>query len=197
TDYPWDGKVAITLNPRESTEFSLRIRVPNRAVSDLYRMTPDADGIASLAVNGSRVDPPIERGYAVLTRTWKAGDRIELELPLRVQRVHADERIEANRGRVALKYGPLVYNIEEQDQDIDQALSPSSPLATEWREAFLGGVTVIKGTFADGSPLLAIPNYARYNRVEGTFGPMRPERPADGGRPRPFPPTSIIWMREA
>ncbi|MGW8267940.1 MAG: glycoside hydrolase family 127 protein [Longimicrobiales bacterium] len=197
TEYPWEGRVSITLNPRESRTFSVRIRVPNRMVSDLYRATPEVGGISSMAVNGSPIDPVVERGYAVITRQWKAGDTIVLEMPLEVQRVRADERIEADRGRVALKYGPLVYNIEAEDQDIEQALSPRTPLTTEWREDFLGGVTVIKGTFADGNPLTAIPNFARYNRVEGTFGPMRPERPPDGSRPIPFTPRSIVWMREA
>jgi hypothetical protein len=197
TEYPWDGKVSITVNPRESKAFAVRIRVPDRMVSNLYETTPDVRGLTSLAVNGSPVEPVIERGYAVLTRTWNAGDRIDLEVPLHVQRVRADERIEATRGRVALKYGPLVYNIEEPDQDIDGALGPDSPLSTEWREDFLGGVTVIRGTFANGAPLTAIPNFARYNRVTGTFAPRRPERPADGSRPIPFPATSVVWIREA
>jgi DUF1680 family protein len=196
TEYPWDGRVSITVNPKAGTRFSVRVRVPDRAVSDLYEVTPDANGIETLTVNGTTVPPAIEKGYAVITRTWKAGDRIDLTLPLRVQRVYADERIEANRGRVALKYGPLVYNIEEEDQDIHQALPPDSELTPEWREDLLGGVTVINGRFRGGSPMTAIPNYARDNRVAGTHGPRRPERPADGSRPEPFPPTSIVWIAE-
>ena len=142
--------------------------------------------------------PKIERGYAVLERTWKAGDRIELDLPLEVQRVHADERIAANRGRVALKYGPLVYNFEAEDNGgIGKALAASAPLTTAWREDFLGGVKVIEGKFADGSKLTAVPNYARANRLTPTEAPKRPERPADGGRPKPFPTTSAVWIEEA
>ena len=196
TEYPWDGKVSITVNPAADRTFSVRVRVPDRAVSSLYEATPNANGIASIAVNGTAVDPTIRNGYAVIERAWKAGDRIDLVLPLRVQRVHADERIETNRGRVALKYGPLVYNIEQEDQDIHQALGPGSRLTPRWRENFLGGMTVIEGTFANGAPLLAIPNYARDNRVDGTYGPRRPERLADGSRPEPFPPTSIVWIEE-
>ncbi|MFW6206248.1 MAG: glycoside hydrolase family 127 protein [Gemmatimonadota bacterium] len=197
TQYPHDGHVAITLRPDAATRFSLRIRSPRRAVSRLYEARPEADGIAALTVNGERVEPRIERGYAVITRTWRPGDRVEVELPLRVQRVHADPRVEADRGRVALKYGPLVYNIEEHDQDIHTPLAPDAPLDVEWRPDFLEGVNVIRGRFADGTPLLAIPNYARTNRVEGTYGPKRPERPEDGSRPEPFPPMSIVWIREA
>jgi DUF1680 family protein len=196
TEYPWEEHVSITVNPVAPTTFSVRVRVPDRMVSKLYEATPDADGITSISVNGHDVRPEIENGYAVLTRAWEAGDRIDLTLPLKVQRVHADDRIEATRGRVALKYGPLVYNIEEEDQDIHQALAPGSTLTPAWREDFLGGVTVIEGSFANGAPLLAIPNHARDNRVDGTYAPRRPERPADGSRPTPFPPTSIVWIKE-
>jgi hypothetical protein len=102
----------------------------------------------------------------VITRDWKAGDKIEFELPMEVQRIKADDRIAADRGQVALRYGPLIYNVERADQpDINQAIG-NGPFTTEWRGDLLGGVTVIKGTWADGKPLVAIPNYARCNRLD-------------------------------
>jgi hypothetical protein len=101
----------------------------------------------------------------VVTREWKAGDRIELELPMEPQRVAADRRIEADLESVALKYGPLVYNVEAADnQDIDQKLG-DDPLAVEWKPNLLGGVMAITGKWKDGSAMLAIPNYSRMNRV--------------------------------
>ena len=106
TDYPWDGRVNVSVNPKAPTRFSLRIRVPNRNVSTLYRRTPDADGLVSISVNGAVITPTIERGYAVVTRTWKAGDRVEFVLPMRAQRVHASAKIAATAGRVALADGP-------------------------------------------------------------------------------------------
>lgn len=174
TDYPWSGKVAITLNPAASKNFALRIRVPNRGVSTLYTHPSDVDGITALAVNGEPVKPTIERGYAVLSREWKAGDKVELELPMKPYRVKAVEQVSADRGRVALKYGPLVYNIESVDQNVNGVLPGDAPLKAEWDASLLGGVMVIKGTFADGKPLTAIPNYARENR---------------GGR-------SLVWIRD-
>jgi DUF1680 family protein len=198
TDYPWEGNVSLTVNPKESRAFTLRVRVPNRQVSALYRATPEANGVRAVRVNGETVKPTLERGYLVLKRTWKAGDRVELDLPLQVQRIHADERIAANQGRVALKYGPLVYNVEAEDNGgVHKALAPSAPLSTTWREDFLGGVKVIEGRFADGTKLTAVPNFARANRVTPTEEPKRPERPADGSRPEPFPATSIVWIEEA
>jgi DUF1680 family protein len=133
----------------------------------------------------------------VITRAWKAGDKVDVMLPMKVQRVHADERIQDARNKVALRYGPLIYNIEQVDQSIDKALSPNSPLTVEWKGDLLGGVMVIKGKFADGSPMMAIPNYARTNRDKAM--PLEGSLPlgADGAvRLTQRPPTSIVWMRE-
>lgn len=169
------------------------VRIPDGSVSELYQSFPEANGVTSIAVNGKAVRPAVENGYAVIKREWKAGDRIDLALPLKPQRVRGSERIEATRGRVALKYGPLVYNIEQADQDITRSIAPDSALTAEWNPGLLGGVVTIKGTFANDAPLLAIPSYARNNR-----GPVHVERPpaAPGARAAPRPPTSIVWIRE-
>ncbi|MGD0090412.1 MAG: beta-L-arabinofuranosidase domain-containing protein [Planctomycetota bacterium] len=164
TDYPWKGSVEIAVNPAAAKTFALRLRAPNRNVSALYRGAPGADGITSLAVNGAPIAPEIKDGYAVITREWKAGDTVRLELPLRVQRVKADERIAADRGRVALRYGPLIYNLESVDQKLEGVLKSDAELTPQWEPNLLGGVVAIHGKFSDGSPLTAIPNYARNNR---------------------------------
>src|SRR5262249_18441744 len=141
---------------------------------------PAANGLTSIAVNGAKITPPIENGYATIARTWKVGDTIELELPLTVQRVYASDKIEANRGRVALRYGPLLYNIEHVDQDITSALASGAPLKTEWRPDLLNGVVVVTGKFASGAPMLAIPNYTRYNRNPPAPPYVPPPRQAPG-----------------
>jgi DUF1680 family protein len=176
TDYPWNGNIAITVNPKVSKKFSVYVRIPDRETSELYVTTPKVSGVKSFAVNGKAVKPKIEKGYAVVTREWKAGDKIELELPLAPQRIKADHNIVANRGRVALRYGPLIYNVERADQaDIQQALS-SKPITTEWRDDLLGGVLVLKGEWANGKPMVAIPNYARMNRI----GQVASDEPTGG-----------------
>ena len=187
TDYPWSGEVSITVNPAVEKNFSVRVRAPDRGVSNLYAATPQADGITSIALNGSRIAPPIDKGYAVITRTWKAGDKIDLVLPMKIQRIKGSEKIAATRGQVALRYGPLIYNVESVDQDPLKILPPESALKTEWRGDLLGGVMVIKGAWADGSPLMAIPNYARCNRA-----PVAPEGSAGDRREL----RSSVWLRD-
>jgi uncharacterized protein len=165
TDYPWSGKVRITVNPSDAKTFSVHVRIPNRSTSKLYTETPTISGLRSFSVNGQAVKPHIEKGYAVVRREWRAGDHIDLELPMEPQRVKADNRIEADVDMVALRYGPLVYNVETADQqNIEQPLS-GAPLEMEWRPDLLDGVMAMTGKWQDGSPMLAVPNYARMNRV--------------------------------
>jgi len=165
TEYPWKGSVSITVNPVEAKTFSVYVRIPNRNTSKLYTESPVIHGVKRFAVNGREEKPNIQKGYAVVTREWKAGDVIELELPMEPQRVIADPRIKADTAAVALKYGPLVYNVEKPDnQKMDQKLAAAS-LQTKWQPDLLGGVVVITGKWADGSEMIAIPNYARMNRV--------------------------------
>ncbi len=202
TEYPWKGNVAITVNPKVSKEFAVYVRVPNRTTSELYTPDKEVNGLKWLKVNGKTIAIQVEKGYAVITRKWKAGDKIELEMPMEVQRFTADERIEGNKGRVALRYGPLVYNVEKADQqDINKSIG-NQPLSVEWNKDLLFGVMVIKGSWADGSALTAIPNYARNNRivkaetapvVSQTTTPTQAAEPPQRFVDRT--PTSIIWIK--
>jgi hypothetical protein len=90
------------------------------------------------------------------------------------------------------KYGPLIYNIEKAEQDISKQVDKTAPLAAEFHPGLLGGVVALKGKFADGSDLLAIPNYARTNR-DGAATPY----PQTGGRDAARTLDSIVWIREA
>jgi hypothetical protein len=218
TEYPWNGNVSITVNPKESKRFTVYVRVPDRQTSELYSPTPEVRGLKSLAVNGKAVTPKIEDGYAVITRRWNAGDKIDFELPLEVQRITADERIAANRGMTSLRYGPLVYSFERADQpDLDKSLS-KAPLKAEWRPDLLEGVMVIKGQWADGTPAVAIPNYARQNRLGQVAGASDADYSSLGltsnpdsnsgaatdsnasatprRRSRADGPNSIVWVRD-
>jgi DUF1680 family protein len=193
TEYPWHGSISITVNPEEAKTFSVYIRIPDRNTSKLYKESPRVQGVKRFAVNGQEQKPVIRKGYAEVTREWKAGDRIDLELPMEPKRVVADSRIKTELNRMALQYGPLIYNVEATDNGkIDRKLSNAS-LRAEWRPDLLGGVMVISGKWEDGSPMLAVPNFARMNRV----GPPH-EYPGDAESDRApgvMPPIdSKVWI---
>ena len=193
TEYPWKGTISITVNPEQTKTFSVYVRIPDRTTSKLYTDTPKVKGVNRFAVNGQQLTPKIQKGYAVVTREWKAGDRIELELPMVPQRVVADPRIKANTGLVALKYGPLVYNVETtDDKNIDRKLG-TAPLRTRWRPDLLGGVITIDGQWADGSEFVAIPNYARMNRVGPPHAYPGDDNVDSGDRKEPSV-VSKVWV---
>jgi len=153
TEYPWDGYVRIAVAPEKAMDFVVRVRIPEWAQgrplpSDLYRYADDTVGQVTLKVNGEVVNPDTEKGYAVLARQWKKGDVIEMQLPMKVRRVLANENVDADRGRVALERGPIVYCAEWADNGgnvHNLVLDEDAKLSTEYRGELLGGVTVIRG----------------------------------------------------
>jgi hypothetical protein len=153
TEYPWKGDVAIRVKPDAEAEFALRVRVPGWAreqpvPSDLYRYQDGAGLPYTLSVNGQPAKVELVRGYAVLKRRWKAGDTVQLSLPMPVRRIVSDGRVAANRGRVALERGPIVYAVESIDNggDVFNVVLPDDAvLSAKQRPDLLGGVTVITG----------------------------------------------------
>lgn len=141
TDYPWDGAVALTIDRAPGTPLTLRLRIPAWA-----------DG-ATLRLNGRPLDVPAAPGtYAAITRTWTPGDRLELDLPMRVRLMAAHPAVEALRNRVAVMRGPLVYCLElprreggRKTWDAGVFLPENIRLTPERRPGFLGGVTVLTG----------------------------------------------------
>ena len=166
TDYPWAGKVTFALAPETPAKFTFAMRVPGRTDSALYTAIPDVKGQFSVTVNGEKVNAELGGGYARVTRTWKAGDIVELEFPMPVQRVRCDARVEADRGRVAFQRGPVVYSFEQvdnKDQLAQTIIGPDVSFKPFWKADLCGGVFAIQGS--DGT--VAVPNFARLNRGEG------------------------------
>ncbi len=174
TDYPWQGTVKINLTPARRATFTLKLRVPDRTESQLYTATPDLSGEFELKVNGKRQRLTVEYGYVSVRRAWRKGDKVELTLPMPVQRIHSDERVIADFGRVAIIRGPLVYSFEQVDHQADVrklVIEPDTPLTAQWQPELLEGVMTVTGTATireDGKaqtvPLMGVPNYARLNR---------------------------------
>ncbi|TSA26506.1 MAG: glycoside hydrolase family 127 protein [Ignavibacteriales bacterium] len=190
TNYPWDGKIMIVVSPNLKEEkFSLNIRIPgwsqNEAIaSDLYKFIDQPKEKIKLAVNEKPIVLKIENGFAVINRNWKAGDMIELELPMEIKRVAANENVEADKGRVALQRGPIVYAAEWVDNKDGYVrnilLNDNSRLTAEYKPELLNGVEVIKGNvlgyrLADDKKnlkqseqeFIAIPYYSWAHRGKG------------------------------
>lgn len=173
TAYPWDGDVRVTVEPARPVEATLAVRVPG------WCRAP------ALAVNGEPVR--VEAGaYARLHRTWRAGDVVELRLPMPVERVRAHPAVGAAAGRVALQRGPVVYCVEEVDHGprlASLAVAPTAALEARFERDMLGGVVVITGEARrvrpgaalygteepewEALPLRAVPYAVWNNRGEG------------------------------
>jgi DUF1680 family protein len=188
TRYPWDGNINLAVSPEKEATFTIKVRLPgwarNEAVpGDLYRFAGAASEPATLKLNGKSMPLALENGYASISRSWKKGDALELTLPMPVRRVTANEQVKADRGRVALQRGPLVYCAEWPDNPEGKVrnllLPDNEPLNAEFEPALLNGVEVVKGkayklTAGENGVLLksaqefkAIPYFAWANRGRG------------------------------
>lgn len=136
TNYPWDGKVSITINLDGAKEFGLGLRIPGWCNE------------AKLSVNGQELDlaSAAVDGYAIIKRKWQNGDRVELDLPMEPVRVRSNPLVRANIGKVAIQNGPIVYCLEEVDNGPNLhtvVLPKDSELEVSFREDLLGGVNII------------------------------------------------------
>ena len=183
TNYPWDGRIAITIDPDVPGEFALNVRIPGWArgkpvPGDLYAYLDPAAEPVGLQVNGRDEPLSLRNGFAVVQRQWRKGDLVELSLPMPIRRVLANEAVKEDAGRVALERGPLVYAVEgaDNDQIFGMVIPDEATLVAERRDGLLGGITVIKGNVLRAvsneagvpritpAPMLAIPYYAWGNR---------------------------------
>jgi len=164
------GRVELFIINEEAVEADLYIRIPgwarNEALpSDLFSFADTPDQSPVLTVNGEQVSLETEKGYAVLSGRWKAGDKITLELPMEVRLLQAHEKVLEKTDLVALQYGPMIYCAEEVDNQLDvldAEIGTETIFTPDFRPALLGGVTVLKG-----EDLTLIPYFAWANREVG------------------------------
>jgi DUF1680 family protein len=153
TDYPRDGHVAISLDPDKPKKFTMKVRVPYWTTNQptpgtLYQYLDKDPGQIALRINGKDEDPVYDKGYMVITKKWAKGDEIEVNLPMSVRRVVADEKVKDDQNLVALEYGPMVYCAEEIDNGdmLAQLQVPEdAELIAGHRDDLLNGVTVLTG----------------------------------------------------
>jgi len=170
TDYPWNGKVTITINPEKESTFGLKLRVPgwtkNQVLpGDLYSYLANSKNKATVTVNGENISTQEDQGYLTITRNWKKGETVELDFPMEVKEVVTNTKVKDNIGKVALEYGPIVYAIEEVDNKntFDEIfIDASDKFEVKKEPTLLEGVNVIQN-----GKLKAIPYYAWSDRGIG------------------------------
>jgi DUF1680 family protein len=185
TNYPWDGKIKIKMEPERPFFFTMHLRIPGWCRS-----------VRTYKINGQSQIPPGATisgpQFAGIGQEWKAGDTIELELDMPVQRVHADPHVKADIGRVALQRGPIVYCLEGVDnggQPRSFVLPKTAKLTASFEKDLLGGVEVVRGEALqvsrdkDGKRVTrpvrfqAVPYYAWDNRAPGQMVVWLPQTP--------------------
>jgi Uncharacterized protein conserved in bacteria len=137
TDYPWNGDIQVSVYPSEQIDFTLALRIPGWCRS------------FQLKVNGSIVeDSIVNKGYAMINRTWNSGDTVGLSLELTVEVVQAHPKVREDAGKVAIQRGPIIYCLEENDNQgslWNITLNANSKLSAEFAEDLFEGIVVIKG----------------------------------------------------
>ncbi|MCG8307312.1 MAG: glycoside hydrolase family 127 protein [Cytophagales bacterium] len=150
---PWGGKVKVELFPEKATEFKLRVRIPSwikdkPVATDLYSYVDRKNQKPTILLNGDKIDFEIEQGYAVISKQWNKGDKIEIEFPFDVRKIVSSENVKDNIGRAALQIGPVIYCVEGHEHPNRKAnnlLLAEAPFQVEFQKDLLDGVMTIHG----------------------------------------------------
>jgi hypothetical protein len=123
TNYPWDGDITMNLK-KASGKWNLMIRIPGWVrgqvvPSDLYTYNDGKRLGYTVMVNGKAVESSLQDGYFVINRSWKKGDKVTVHFDMEPRTVRANGKVAADKGRVAIERGPLVYCAEFPDNDCD------------------------------------------------------------------------------
>ena len=197
TGYPWTGDVKITVSTKRNQAFPLHIRIPgwaqNQPVPGNTYFYKDSTAAAfTITVNGAAAEYEMENGYAVINRSWKKNDVVQLRLPMEVRKVQATDSIRQDRNRIALQRGPLVYCVEHADNSgkVSNIIVPANTVFTAaYDPSLLNGVVTIKGQVpvvklaANGEgvttvkqTVTAIPYFSWANRGKGEMEVWLPEK---------------------
>jgi len=173
TNYPWDGHIDIFVNPDDEQTFTLKIRLPGWALNkplpgDLYSYLNVNSNDIKMKINGKEENIKLNKGYIEVSKKWQKGDKIELNLPMMVHKVIANEKVKDDSNKVAVEYGPIVYCAEEIDnKNIDEINIPDDLIFYK-EEMNISGEKFIslKGKI-DESEIKLIPYYVWSNRGIG------------------------------
>lgn len=154
SELPWGGKSRMTVSTQGAITSVINLRIPGWARNQsipgtLYEYADKAGKQATVSVNGKSVSAvPDTKGYVSLNRQWSNGDVVEVEFPVEVRKVVADQRVTENRHRLAVERGPIVYCAEWPDAEgrrvLDVLFDATADLRPSVDKGFFGGVTVIE-----------------------------------------------------
>ncbi len=151
TAYPYSGEIAITLK-KGSGSYALKLRIPGWTRNEvmplqLYQYADDLNPQYKVTLNGQQVAGTLEKGYLTIDRRWKKGDVVCVRFEMPVRMVKSDEKVLADKGRIAIERGPLVYCAEGVDNKVDiqsMILNASQTFTVAYDSTVLGGLPVIK-----------------------------------------------------
>ncbi|MCP2519299.1 glycoside hydrolase family 127 protein [SCandidatus Aminicenantes bacterium Aminicenantia_JdfR_composite] len=183
TNYPWDGMIKIIVFPETDSYFEIKIRIPGWALgkpvpSDLYSFLDKEIEKPLLKVNSKIYPLNLDKGYVSIKRKWAKNDIIELRLPMPVRRIIAHEKVEEDRGKVAIQRGPLVYCFEGIDNEgkvLNRSIPDKMNFKVEFHPELLGGINVLIGQ-TEKEKLIAIPYYAWSHRGIGEMAVWLPRK---------------------
>jgi uncharacterized protein len=176
TNYPWDGKVLITVNPQKEGRFIIHVRIPgwarNEAIpGSLYSFADKNEEAWSVRINGETYPAQVVNGYAILSTHWKKGDQLELSLPMPVRRVLADARVKEDSSRFAVQRGPLMFCAEWPDNPgksiLNLIMDEKPEFIAEFKSGLLNGTEIIQTTLKNNETVTLIPYFLWNNRGPG------------------------------
>ena len=173
SDYPWNGQVNISINPERTKKFTLKIRIPgwaqNEAVpGDLYSYLNNEQVKILLNVNGKAESLKLNKGYAEISRKWNEGDKVELNLPMSIHKVIANEQVKDDSNKVAFEHGPMVYCAEEIDnKQISDISIPDNLTANIKEKTILSNKVIAIEGKVNNKEFALIPYYLWSNREIG------------------------------
>ena len=125
TGYPWNGDITVNVDQNAAGQFAMKIRIPGWVrgqvvPSNLYQYTDGKRLGYTITVNGQAVAAKVtEDGYYTINRKWKKGDKVQIHFDMEARVVRANNKVEADRGKISVERGPLVYCAEHPDNNFD------------------------------------------------------------------------------
>jgi hypothetical protein len=195
TKYPWEGDVEFEVE-KAGRNFELALRIPGWTrgevvPSDLYTYTDPSEDQVKIFVNNENISFSTEKGYAIIEHKWQTGDKIRMELPMRVRQVRTHDAVVGNRGHLSVERGPIVYcaeGIDNCDDLSNLVLEADVPFDVVRDSLSVGGAYIIRGEGKryvlsnDGTeikayknPITLIPYYARAYRGATELKVFMPE----------------------